>query len=63
MNAMKSREWVTAQGRLKERWNALTDEDLRFAETQHDELLARIEKRTGEPRDVIERAVNEAFLP
>jgi uncharacterized protein YjbJ (UPF0337 family) len=63
MNTIQSRAWSTAQGRLKERWKNLTDEDLRFAETQHAELLDRIEERTGEPRAVIERAVNEAFLP
>jgi uncharacterized protein YjbJ (UPF0337 family) len=40
---------------LKQRWNELTDEDLRFASGNVDQLIARIHHRTGEARDAIEQ--------
>jgi uncharacterized protein YjbJ (UPF0337 family) len=45
------------------KWAMLTDDDLQFAEGEHDELLDRIQERTGETREAIEQAVKEAYLP
>ena len=55
-------DWAVAQGKLKARWAVLTDDDLPFAEGRHDELLDRIQERTGESREAIEEAVKEACL-
>ena len=55
-------EWAITQGKLKARWAMLTEEDLQFAEGKHDELLKRIQERTGESRKEIENAVKEIDL-
>ena len=54
-------DWNIAKGKLKQKWGKLTDSDLQYTEGQQDELLGRIQKRTGETREVIEKALNEAF--
>jgi uncharacterized protein YjbJ (UPF0337 family) len=53
--------WNIAKGKLKKKWASLTDDDLRFEEGQDDELIGRIQKRTGQTREQVERAVEEAF--
>jgi uncharacterized protein YjbJ (UPF0337 family) len=45
---------------LKQKWAKLTDDDLQFVEGKQDVLLGRIQKRTGETREAVEKAVNEA---
>jgi len=62
MNTKSNNDWAIAQSKLKARWTVLTDDDLQFAEGRHDELLDRIQERTGESREEIERAVKEACL-
>ncbi len=44
------------KGKLKQKWAQLTDDDLRYSEGQQDELLGRIQKRTGETREAVEDA-------
>src|SRR5512132_2553642 len=53
-------DWNITKGKLKQKWAKLTDDDLQFAEGKHDELLGRIQKRTGEPREAVEKAIKEA---
>ena len=53
-------DWNIAKGKLKQKWAKLTDDDLRFVEGKEDELLGRIQKRTGENREAIEKAINES---
>ena len=49
MNTLESKgDWNITKGKLKQKWAKLTDDDLQFAEGKHDELLGRIQKRTGE---------------
>jgi hypothetical protein len=38
---------------------AVQRSDLQYIEGKHDELFGRIQKRTGETREVIEKAVKE----
>lgn len=45
--------WNTVKGALKKRWAQLTDDDLLFEEGKEDDLLGRIQRRTGENRDRI----------
>ncbi len=51
--------WNVAKGKLKQKWAKLTDDDLRYVEGQDDELIGRIQKRTGETREAVEREVRE----
>ena len=53
-------DWNIIKGTLKQKWAQLTDDDLRFAEGKSDELIGRIQKRTGETREAVERAVKDA---
>ena len=52
--------WKIAQGKLKQKWASLTDDDLRYEEGREDELIGRIQKRTGQTRDAVEKAIHES---
>jgi uncharacterized protein YjbJ (UPF0337 family) len=52
-------DWNIIKGNLKQKWATLTDDDLQFIEGQQDELLGRIQKRTGETREAVEDAIQE----
>ena len=53
--------WNIAKGKLKQKWAQLTDDDLRYDEGQEDELIGRIQKRTGQNRQAVEKALKEAW--
>jgi uncharacterized protein YjbJ (UPF0337 family) len=53
-------DWNITKGKLKQKWAELTDDDLQYAEGQRDEMFGRIQKRTGETREAVERVVKEA---
>ena len=55
--------WNTAKGQLKQKWADLTDDDLTYAEGQEEELIGRIQKRTGESREAVERALEDSSRP
>lgn len=52
-------DWNIMKGKLKQKWAKLTDDDLKDVEGRTDELIGRIQKRTGESREAIEKAVRE----
>ena len=52
--------WNIAKGKLKQKWANLTNDDLQFADGKKDELVGRIQKRTGESREAVEKAVKDA---
>ena len=39
--------WNIAKGKLKQKWGELNDDDLDYIEGKEDELLGKIQKRTG----------------
>lgn len=45
--------WNVIKGRLKQKYANLTDDDLRYEEGKDDELIGRIQKRTGQSREEI----------
>jgi uncharacterized protein YjbJ (UPF0337 family) len=53
-------QWNQVRGELKKRWAQLTDEDLRFSGGNIDQLIGRIQQRTGEAREAIEEFLNES---
>jgi len=53
-------DWNIAKGKLKQKWAKLTDSDLTYNEGQQEELLGRIQKRTGETREAIEKAIKDS---
>jgi uncharacterized protein YjbJ (UPF0337 family) len=61
MNKLEMKgNWNITKGRLKQKWGNLTDDDLDVASGNVDELVGRIQKRTGERREAIERALEDA---
>jgi uncharacterized protein YjbJ (UPF0337 family) len=52
-------DWNIVKGKLKQKYAQLTDDDLKFAKGQEEELLGRIQKRTGKARTEVERAVKD----
>ena len=52
-------DWNIVKGKLKQKYAQLTDDDLRYVEGKEEELLGRIQKRTGKTRDELERAIDE----
>ncbi len=53
-------DWNIAKGKLKQKWAHLTDDDLQYAVGKQEELLGRIQKRTGATRAAVEKAVKES---
>ena len=49
--------WKIAKGRLKQKYSNLTDDDLKYVEGKEDELLGRLQKKTGETREKLESLV------
>ncbi len=61
MNTLEIKgDWNVTKGKLKQKWASLTDDDLQFAEGKVEEVFGRIQKRTGETREAVEKAVKEA---
>jgi len=52
--------WNTVKGMLKQKYAKLTDNDLDYIEGKEEELIGRIQKRTGEKREIIERYFRES---
>jgi uncharacterized protein YjbJ (UPF0337 family) len=60
MNMLQAKgRWSIIKGKLKQKWSKLTDDDLQYVEGKEDELIGRIQKRTGETRENIERTLND----
>ena len=53
-------DWNITKGKLKQKWAKLTDDDLQYAVGKQEELLGRIQKRTGETREAVEKAIKES---
>lgn len=50
--------WNELKGRIKQRWGELTDDDLTYEEGKDDELIGKIQKRTGQAREEIINYIN-----
>jgi uncharacterized protein YjbJ (UPF0337 family) len=53
-------DWNIIQGKLKQKWAKLTDNDLQYVEGKYEELVGRIQKSTGETREAVEKAIKES---
>ena len=52
-------QWNKLRGQVKEHWGQLTDDDLQIHGGNIDQLVGRIQQRTGETRDSIERFLTD----
>jgi uncharacterized protein YjbJ (UPF0337 family) len=52
-------QWNQVRGQLKKKWGQLTDDDLKFGNGNLDQLVGRIQNKTGEAREAIESFLDE----
>ncbi len=50
--------WNLLKGKLKEQYADLTDDDLMYAEGKEEELLGKLQKKTGESREKLVKKIN-----
>lgn len=51
--------WTQIRGKLKEKWGQLTDDDLKIIGGNVEQMIGRVQQRTGEMRETIENYVND----
>jgi uncharacterized protein YjbJ (UPF0337 family) len=51
--------WNIAIGKLKQKFAKLTEDDLQFTEGKEEELIGRIQKRTGQAKHASQQDVEE----
>jgi len=51
--------WNEIKGKLKQKYADLTDDDLKYAEGKSDELLGKLQKKTGKTKDEISSEINK----
>ena len=51
--------WNELKGKLKSKWGMLNDDDLAYEEGQDDQLIGRIQKKTGQTREAIRDFINK----
>jgi uncharacterized protein YjbJ (UPF0337 family) len=52
-----SGRWDQFKGKVKETWGVMTDNDLDELEGKYDQVVGRINERTGEAREEIARRI------
>jgi uncharacterized protein YjbJ (UPF0337 family) len=52
-------QWNKLRGQVKERWGQLTDDDLQIHGGNIDQLVGRIQQKTGEGREAIEHYLTD----
>jgi uncharacterized protein YjbJ (UPF0337 family) len=52
-------QWNKVRGQVKEHWGQLTDDDLQIHSGNVDQLVGKIQQKTGETREAIERYLSE----
>ena len=50
--------WKLFKGKLRERWGDLTDDELDRLQGQRDQLIGRIQERSGRERAEVERDID-----
>ena len=48
-------KWKQAGGKIKEKWGKLTDDDLQVIGGKRDQLVGKIQERSGDQREAIEK--------
>jgi uncharacterized protein YjbJ (UPF0337 family) len=52
-------QWNRLKGQVKEKWGQLTDDDLNITGGNVDQLVGKIQQKTGVARDTIEKFLND----
>ncbi|HWV70574.1 MAG TPA: CsbD family protein [Pseudosphingobacterium sp.] len=51
--------WNELKGKVKQKWGELTDDDLTYAEGQEEELIGKLQKKTGQTREEVVNYLNK----
>lgn len=51
--------WNEVKGKIKQKYGSVTDDDLAFAEGKEDELLGRLQQKTGKTKDTLIDEINK----
>lgn len=51
--------WNEVKGKLKQQYGELTDDDLTYVEGKEDELLGRLQKKTGKSKEKLIDEINK----
>ena len=51
--------WNEAKGKIKQKYADLTDDDLKYEEGKEDELLGRLQQKTGQTKDEVKRWIDD----
>jgi len=50
--------WNLVKGKLKQEYGELTDDDLTLSEGQEDEVIGRIQKKTGKTKEEVKNFID-----
>ncbi|PKR79697.1 general stress protein CsbD [Brumimicrobium salinarum] len=50
--------WNQLKGKVKQKYADLTDDDLQYQEGKEDELIGRIQEKTGEAKEDIKKYID-----
>ena len=60
MNELRIKgQWNEIKGKIKQKYADLTDDDLKFEEGKEDELLGRLQRKTGKTKDDLINEINK----
>ena len=49
--------WNEIKGKMKQKYADLTDDDLKYTEGKSDELLGKLQKKTGKTKEELKREI------
>ena len=52
-------QWKQSEGKVREKWGKLTNDDLTRIAGKRDQLVGLLQKRYGQTKDEVERQVGE----
>ena len=52
-------KWNEIKGKLRQKYAELTDDDLQYAEGQDEELVGRIQQKTGRAKDEVRAEIRK----
>ena len=59
MNTTEAKgNWNEQKGKLKQKFAALTDDDLMFAEGKKEEMLGKLQKKLGKTKEELHRIIS-----
>lgn len=55
--------WNEVKGKLKQKYADLTDDDLKYVDGKEDELLGKLQQKTGKTKNELSNEINRMSKP